>query len=677
MLNYADICGKVGELMNWNGKFDGLAFGGDYNPEQWPESVWSDDYELMREAGVNLVSIAIHSWAQLEPEPGRFEFGWLDRVMDGLHGADVRVDLGTGTATPPPWMARLYPETLPVQEDMTVLWPGARQTYCPSSPVFDELSLRLVEQLAHRYASHPALAMWHVSNEYGCHNARCYCDVSAMAFRRWLEDRYVTLDRLNDAWGTAVWGQRYSAWEEIMPPRVAPTFRNPTQMIDFRRFSNDEFLARFRAEREVLRRVTPDIPITTNFMVIRHFNELDYWTWSEEPDFISNDHYLSGADTNPHRELAFCADLTRGLAGGEPWLLMEHSTSAVNWQPRNIAKEPGEMIRNSMAHIARGSDGALFFQWRQARAGSEKFHSSMVPHAGRESRVFREVVELGGALRKIAEVKGSEIESRVAMIYDWESWWASEAECHPTIDFNYRDISHAYHHALTASGHTVDFIAPGVPVGDYELLVVPGFYMMNEQDAAVIRDFVAAGGTAIITYGTGVADDDDHAWLGGYLGPLRDVAGVSVEEVHPLRQGEQVTLDDGGNADVWTERVNLVTADSVVIFDSGPVAGLPAIARNVSGSGVAWYVAAKLDERSVQKLVDRILDEAGLAAIERPPSGVEMVRRKGEGTSYLFVINHSNSAVELSVSGTDLLTGRTGPVSVAAGGVGVVREEDG
>jgi beta-galactosidase len=519
--------------------------------------------------------------------------------------------------------------------------------------------------------------MWHVSNEYGCHNARCYCDVSAAAFRRWLEDRYVTLARLNDAWGTTVWGQRYSAWEEIMPPRVAPTFRNPTQMVDFRRFSNNEFLARFRAERAVLRRVTPDIPITTNFMVIRHFNELDYWTWSEEPDFISNDHYLTGADTNAHRELAFCADLTRGLAGGEPWLLMEHSTSAVNWQPRNIAKEPGEMIRNSMAHIARGSDGALFFQWRQARAGSEKFHSGMVPHAGRESRVFREVVELGGALRKIAVVKGSRVESRIAMIYDWESWWASESESHPTIDFKYRDIGHIYHHALTASGHTVDFVAPGSSIGDHALVIVPGLYMINEHDAAVIGDFVAGGGTAIITYGTGVADDDDHAWLGGYPGPLRDVAGVSVEEVHPLRAGERVTLDDGGNADVWTERVNLLTAESIASFDSGPVAGLPAITRNVSGSGVAWYVATRLDERSVQKLVDRILDETGLAVIERPPSGVEMVRRKGERSSYLFVINHSDSAVELSTSGTDLLTGVTGPVSVAAGGVAVVEEEDG
>lgn len=675
MLNSDDFCGKVYAEMDWNSRIEGLAFGGDYNPEQWPETVWARDYELMREAGVNLVNVAIHSWAELEPEPGRFEFGWLDRAMDGLHQAGVRVDLGTATATPPPWLAHLYPDTLPMKEDGTILWPGARQTYCPSSPVFAELSLRLVEQLATRYADHPALAMWHVSNEYGCHNARCYCDVSAAAFRRWLEDKYSSLDRLNRAWGTTVWGQRYSSWEEILPPRVAPAFRNPTQMVDFRRFSNDEFLTRFRGEREVLRRITPDIPVTTNFMVLHHFSELDYWRWAGEPDVISNDHYLWSADPQAHLELAFSADLTRGLSGGDPWLLMEHSTSAVNWQPRNIAKLPGEMMRNSLSHIAHGADGALFFQWRQGKAGAEKFHSGMVPHAGPESRVFREVVALGEALQKIAEVKGSTVDARIAMLYDWESWWASEGECHPTADFKYRDVAHAYHHALSAAGHTVDFVAPKAPLDGYEMVVVPALYMMSEEDAVPIREFVAGGGTALVTYCTGVADDNDQAWLDGYPGPLRDVVGVRVEEVHPLREGESIVLDDGIRADVWTEHVNPVTAETIATFASGPLPGLPAVTRNLFGSGSAWYVATKLNEAGVAWLIDRVLEQAGLAVVERPPAEVDMVRRKKGRESYLFVINHSDSEVVLPSQGKDLLSGRTGSVVVAPGGVAVVKEE--
>lgn len=674
MLSFDGFCGIVGRSMNWQSNIHGLAYGADYNPEQWPEAVWHDDFELMQQAGVNLVSLGIHAWAELEPEPGTFEFGWLDRAMDGLSEAGIDVDLATATATPPPWMAHRYPETLPITEDGTILWPGARQSYCPSSPVFRELSLRLVEQLAVRYASHPALTMWHASNEYGCHNARCYCDTSAAAFRVWLQRKYGTLDQLNEAWAAQVWGQRCATWDEILPPRVAPSYRNPTQVIDFRRFSSDELLDQFRAERDVLRRITPGIPVTTNLMVVQVFKELDYWSYAAEVDFIANDHYLWAEDPKAHTELAFSADLTRGLAGGAPWLLMEHSPSGVNWQPRGIAKQPGEMIRNSLTHVARGADGAMFFQWRQARAGAEKFHSGMVPHAGPDSKIFREVVELGGILRQIGEVKGSRIEAPVAMVYDWQSQWASEMESHPTVDLRYRDAGHAYHRALTAAGIAVDFVAPGAMLDDYSLVIVPTLYMVRESDAAVVNDYVAAGGNVLITYSSGIADENDHIWLGGYPGPFRDVLGVRAEELYPLRKNETVLIDDGTTGTVWTEHLHLAGATAVASYVDGPLPGVPAVTANKFGNGRSWYVATKLDDRGVAKLVDTIADEVGIAPSERPPADVEMVRRRNTDASYLFVINHSPDAVNLAASGVDLITGRSGAVSVAPGGVAVVKE---
>lgn len=674
MLFFGGLCGILVGSMNWQTNIHGLAFGADYNPEQWPEAVWREDYALMAEAGVNLVSLGIHAWAELEPQPGVFEFGWLDRVMDGLSEAGINVDLATATATPPPWMAHRYPETLPVTEDGTILWPGARQSYCPSSPLFREVSLRLVEQLAIRYASHPALTMWHASNEYGCHNALCYCDTSAAAFRVWLQAKYETLDRLNGVWATQIWGQRYSAWDEILPPRVAPSYRNPTQVIDFRRFSSDQFLDQYRAERDVLRGITPNIPVTTNLMVVQVFKELDYWAYAKEVDFIANDHYLWAEDPQAHTELAFSADLTRGLAGGDPWLLMEHSPSGVNWQPRNIAKQPGEMIRNSLSHIARGADGAMFFQWRQAKAGAEKFHSGMVPHAGPDSKVFREVVALGSILRKIGEVKNSRVEAKVAMVYDWQSQWAAEMESHPTVDLRYRDAGHQYHRALTQAGISVDFVAPGASLDDYSLVIVPTLYMVSQRAADVVTGFVAAGGAALVTYSSGVADENDHIWLGGYPGPLREALGIRVEEVYPLRDGEIVALDGGQTGTVWTEHLHLDGAEAVATYVDGPLPGVPAITKHCHGSGVGWYVATKLDDDAVNGVVATVLDDLGILPEDKPPAGVEVVRRHNGETSYLFVINHSAGAVNLAARGLDLISGQSGPVSVQPGGVAVVRE---
>src|SRR5918993_3512433 len=432
-----------------------MIYGGDYNPEQWPEEVWFEDARLMREAGVNLVSLGIFAWAKLEPHPGEYDFGWLDRIISLLHESGVMVTLATATASPPPWLAALYPESLPVTQNGVVLHPGSRQHYCPSNAAYKDRASELVRRIADRYKDHPALAMWHVNNEYGCHVAECYCDVSAAHFREWLRARYGHLDTLNEAWGTAFWSQRYGDWAEVLPPRVAPTFPNPTQQLDFQRFSSDELLAYYEAEKEVLRRHTPEIPVTTNFMVAA-FKEMDYHSWAPAMDVVSNDHYLRGEDPGSHIELAFGADVTRGLAGGAPWLLMEHSTSAVNWQPRNLAKLPGQMLRNSLQHVARGADGVCFFQWRASRAGAEKFHSGLVPHAGTETKIWREVVQLGQALEAIEELRGTTVAADVAMLFDYPAWWACELDSHPSVDVTYLDQAHRYYRALWEKGISVD-----------------------------------------------------------------------------------------------------------------------------------------------------------------------------------------------------------------------------
>lgn len=675
------LCATLASVTGWPKRVPGLCWGADYNPEQWPEQVWAQDLALMREAGVNLVSVGIFSWALLEVEEGRYEFGWLDRVLDLLHEGGIRVDLATATASPPPWLTHRYPEVLPVREDGVRFSHGSRQEYCPNSPVYREKSVALAEKLALRYAEHPALAAWHVNNEYGCHVRRCYCQRCAEAFREWLKARYSKdLAALNEAWGTAFWSQHYSDWALVQPPRVTPTYGNPGQLLDFDRFGSDTLLELFVAERDVLRAITPDVPVTTNFMAGWTFGALDYWSWAREVDFVSNDHYTRAEDEQRHVELALSADLVRGLAGGKPWLLMEHSTSAVNWQPRNRAKQPGELARNSLSHVARGADGTLFFQWRASRAGAERYHSAMLPHAGSDTRVFREVCELGAAYRRCAELVGSTVDAQAALVFDFQAGWAAEQPAHPTQDFRYHEAVLGVYRALWQAGITVDVVPPSADLGRYPLVVVPALYLVSDENARSFDQYVAAGGHLLMTWFSGITDEHARVRLGGYPGAFADLLGVRVEEFYPLGAGERVRLSNGATADTWTELLHPEGAEAVASHVDGPLPGVPAITRNEHGSGLAWYVATTLDPDSMLGLVREVAERAGARPVVRAPAGVEVVRRTGEGPrgpiSWLVVVNHTGAEVVLPVRGIELAAGSDVPgcLAVPAGGTAVVRE---
>lgn len=651
---------------------DEIVLGCDYNPEQWPESVWHDDVALMREAGVTLVAINIFGWARIEPRPGEFDFASLDRIMNLLHENGIRVNLGTGTASPPPWLSTRHPEILPVMPDGTTRWPGGRQAWCPSSPVFRSAALTLLAAVAERYSGHPALALWHVSNELGCHNALCYCDVSAASFRAWLEARYGTIEALNEAWGTSFWSQRYGAWNEILPPRATLSAGNPGQRLDFARFSSDELLDYYRAEAQLLRDVS-DTPVTTNFMITAHIRTQNYWSWAGDVDIVANDHYLDHRLAHPREELSFAADLTRGVASGQPWMLMEQSTSAVSWQPHNVAKVPGEMLRNSLTHVARGADAVCFFQWRASRQGAEKFHSALVPHAGTDSAIWRETLELGRVLGNIAEVSGSRVEASVALIFSWESWWGVDGDSNPSSSVTYLGQVHAAYEALLASGITVDIVEPGAPLDGYRLLVAPSLYLLADSDVDVIKNFVRGGGHALVTFFSGVVDDNDRVRTGS--GAFGDLLGAWTEQYFPLLPADSLTLSDRREASVWSEHVRITTATTVATFEGGAVAGLPAITRNAFGAGTAWYVATALDERSLASLVSDALDAAGVSP-GLGTSTVEVVTRTNDRHRFTFVINHSDEATTLPLAGLELVTGDTlQSLVVPAGEVRVVRED--
>ncbi|MEV6172714.1 beta-galactosidase [Streptomyces sp. NPDC051954] len=658
----------------------GIAYGGDYNPEQWPEDVWAEDVRLMREAGVTMVSVGIFSWALLEPSEGAYDFSRMDRILDLLHEHGIAADLATPTAAPPAWFFRKHPRALPVDKDGRTLSYGSRQTFCPSSPAYREAALRIAGALAERYADHPAVVMWHVHNEYGCHNAECYCDESAAAFRVWLRAKYDDdLAALNHAWGTAFWSQWYYDWDEIIPPRATGAVPNPTHQLDWRRFCSDALLSLYKAERDVLREAAPSTPATTNFMVMYNFDALDYWRWAPELDVVSNDHYLQSADPESEIDIALSGDLVRSLAGG-PWLLMEHSTGAVNWQPVNRAKNPGELRRNALAHVAHGADGIAYFQWRAAKAGAEQWHSAMLPHAGTDSRIWRDVVRLGADLKALAEVRGSTGTAHVAVVWDWDARWAMELPSQPSEQVRFQDLVRDWYEPLWRAGVAVDFVRPDADLSSYRLVLAPSLYLVDDTGAANLTGFAERGGTLAVGFHSGMVDHNCHVRLGGYPGAFREALGVSTDEVFPLLPGETVGLGGDATGTLWSERVRLDGAEAVASYTDGPLAGVPAVTRNSHGTGTTWYLSTRPDPDTLAALLERIRDEAGVRPVlDAVPEGIEAVLRRGADADYLFLIDHAGKGAEIPVpsDATELLTGKPvteGTVQVAPGEIAVVRQ---
>ena len=648
------------------GQQERIWYGGDYNPDQWPEEVWDDDVRLMKKAGVNLVSVGIFSWAKIETSEGVYDFDWLDRIIDKLGEAGIAVDLASATASPPMWLTQAHPEVLWKDYRGDVCQPGARQHWRPTSPVFREYALKLCSAMAEHYKGNPYVVAWHVSNEYGCHNRFDYSEDAEHAFQQWCEERYGTIDAVNDAWGTAFWAQRMNDFSEIVPPRFIGdgNFMNPGKLLDFKRFSSDALKAFYIAERDTLAEITPDLPLTTNFMVSASGSVLDYDDWGDEVDFVSNDHYFIPGEAHLD-ELAFSASLVDGIARKDPWFLMEHSTSAVNWREINYRKEPGQLVRDSLAHVAMGADAVCYFQWRQSKAGAEKFHSAMVPHAGEDSAVFRDVCELGADLNKLSDegILGSRLaKSRVAVVFDYESEWATEHTATPTQHVHHVDEPLAWFRALADQGVTADVVPVRGAWDDYEMVVLPSVYLLSEETTRRVRDYVVGGGRLVVTYYTGISDEKDHVWLGGYPGSIRDVVGVRVEEFMPMGDDftgvpDRLELSNGAVAHDIADVIGSVDGTATVLetFKDDPWTGMdgaPAIVAHTFGEGRSVYVGARLGRDGIALSLPEILDSLGMAEAGGNDGRVLHVEREGaDGSRFVFSFNRTHETVRVPVEG--------------------------
>jgi beta-galactosidase len=646
-----------------------LLHGGDYNPDQWlrsKETTWKEDMRLARLAGVNTLSVGIFAWAALEPEEGRYEFGWLDEIMDLMAENGITAVLATPSGARPGWMSHRYPEVLRVNGDRTRNRHGGRHNHCLSSPVYREKTLAINTALAERYGKHPALGVWHLSNEYG---GECHCDLCQERFRAHLQAKYGSLDELNEAWWSAFWAKTYSDWSHVESP--SPNGRGEQDIhglqLDWMRFTTEQFVDFYLHEAAPLKAATPEIPCTTNLMGT--YPGIDYYRLAEVLDVVSWDSYpqWNGTvdDVRTGVEASFHHDLTRSLKG-KPFMLMESSPSATNWRPVAKLHRPGVHLLQSLQAVAHGADTVQYFQFRKGRGGSEKFHGAIVDHEGTENtRVFRDVAEVGERLAGMDAVVGTATPADVALVYDWHNRWA--------LDDMKGLLQHKTGYARTVVDHYQAFWQQGVPVDvidgslvaapggldGYKVLVAPMLHMLRPGVAEAVDAFVAQGGTFVATYASGYVDENDKTFLGGFPGPLRETLGIWAEEIDALYPEDRNAIAWNGTEYEAFDLCELIHAEGAEVlgaYGSDLYAGRPALTVNRRGEGRAYFIAARTGQDFLGEFYGSLIAEH---RVERAldaalPAGVTAQVRTDGDTDHVFVLNCNPTPAAVEIDGETL-----------------------
>jgi len=644
-------------------QFQTILFGGDYNPEQWPKEIWQEDMRLFDLAHINSTTINVFSWATIQPSENEYDFEQLDEIVNMLVERDYKIVFATSTAALPAWLCRRYPEVTRTDFEGRHHHFSHRHNACPNSPVFQYYAKKLAGKLAERYGHLDNVVCWHISNEYG---GECYCDNCAKAFRVWLKAKYGTIEAVNKAWNMQFWGHTLYDWDEIVLPNVLGEAIGTEKTafaglsLDYRRFMSDSILQNFKDERDAIREFDSKTPVTTNLMGT--YKSLDYFKFAKEMDIVSWDNYP--AYNTPASFTAMTHDLMRGLKAGQPFMLMEQTPSQQNWQPYNSLKKPGQMRSMSYQAMAHGADTVQFFQLRRSVGGCEKFHGAVIDHVGHEhTRVFREVSQLGAELARLGDqFLGARTPAKVGIIFDWPNYWGLEYASGPTTDLKYVDQIHHYYKELYRRQIDVDMVSLEQDFSQYDLLIAPCLYMVNQEQTRKIEDFVRKGGHFVTTMMSGIVDETDNVHLGGYPGPLKDVLGIWVEEFDALppeyRENVQFKSGERAKAQLLCDVIHLNNAQALAYYDSQEFYNsYPVVTQNHFENGNAYYVGTMLDEVGLSALFDSILGTLGIES-RVLPDGLELkTRRKGDKT-YQFLINHTAQTIpcDLALTGYDLLS---------------------
>lgn len=640
-----------------------ILYGGDYNPEQWPAEIWEEDMRMFQLAGIDVVTLNVFNWAMLQPDEDTYQFDKLDQIMKLVQANNLKVCMATSTAAHPAWMARKYPEILRTEFSGMKRKFGSRHNSCPNSSIYRTYSTRLAEKIGERYGHLDNIVAWHISNEYG---GECYCENCEKAFRIWLEKRYGSIEKVNQAWNTSFWSHTFYDFDDIVAPNLLSEHfeENRTNFqgisLDYKKFMSESILDCYKLEAAVLRNITPSIPITTNLMGF--YKPLDYFKWADEMDFISWDNYPSNDEL--YSSIAMKHELMRGLKQGKPFALMEQTPSVTNWLPYNALKRPGIMRLWSYQAVAHGADTIMFFQMRRSIGACEKYHGAVIDHVGTEhTRVFQELAKLGEELQILgSKTLGARHRSKVAIYFDWENWWAIEYSAGPSVNLKYYDQLLAYYQALNTMNISVDIVCEKDSFTDYDLIIAPVLYMVKEGLDEKIRAFVKNGGTFVTTFFSGYVNETDLVTTGGYPGKLQDILGIWVEELDALPSGTNnsfVYQNQTFSSSLICDLLHAERAQVLSVYEQDFYAGMPVLTRNQFGEGLAYYVATQSDVSFYQKFLSELLNEKHIKPVVDVAAGVEATKRYNENGCFLFLLNHTpeDTMITLEENGVELLTG--------------------
>jgi len=648
-------------------KMEKIAYGGDYNPEQWGEDVWQEDMRLFKAAHIDIVTLNVFSWASLQPDENTYDFSKLDKIMELVKDNGLKVCMATSTAVHPAWMARKYPDVLRTEHNGIRRKFGSRHNSCPNSHTYRHYSALLASKLAQRYKDYGNIVAWHVSNEYG---GQCYCENCEKAFRVWLKEKYKTIEELNRVWNLAFWGHTMYDWEDVVVPNLQSEewFWDYTRTnfqgisLDYRRFQSDSILKCFQLERDALKEITPEIPVTTNLMGF--YKDLDYQKWAKEMDFVSWDNYPA-YDAFP-AQIAMSHDLHRGLKQGKSFWLMEQTPSVSNWHPYCALKRPGVMRLWSYQAVAHGSDTVMFFQMRRSVGACEKYHSAVIDHVGHEhTRVFREIAALGEELERIGgRTLGAQTHSDVAVVFDWDNWWAVEYSAGPSKLIKYHEEVTRYYRALHEANISVDIIGVEDDLSQYELVIAPMLYMCKTGYDAKLRDFVSQGGALVTSCFSGYVDEHDLVVTGGYPARLRDILGIWVEETDAIIEGNSNHFIYGGQcypAMILCDLLHTEGAEAVSTYEEDFYKGMPVLTKHAYGKGTAYYVGTSSSDDFYREYLRQVCHKLDILPVLEAPLGIEATIREKGADSFLFILNHNDvdTEVTLPYEGTDLITGNS------------------
>jgi beta-galactosidase len=648
-----------------------MYIGVDYYPEHWPQERWETDARLMREAGFNIVRLAEFAWIDFEREEGRYEFDWLDKALEILGRNGIAAILGTPTAAMPAWVAHKYPEVMAMEKNGERLAWGVRKNNCFSTPVYRRLSQSITRAMATHFAANPAIIGWQTDNEFG--GPVCYCEMCRAAFQNWLRGRHGSLDELNRAWGTHFWGEKYTAWEEIVLPTDDSTY-NPSLLLDFKRFNSWQNVT-FQAEQvAILRQVCPGHFVTHNFMGL--FSELNYYDLAKDLDFVSWDNYPVGGKPDIPTYASGAADIMRGLKRQNFWI-METTAGPAGWGAMGRNPRPGEIRKVALQQVAHGCDNLIWFRWRTCTAGREQYWHGLLGHDGVPRRRYQEAAQTAAEMRKLEPaLSGTTVKADVAIVYDYESNWAFNFQpayaAKPTgwesgwWGQNYTQAVERYYNALFRKGVNVDMIPPTADFSAYKVVIAPHLYILQDETAKRLNDYVAKGGVLLTDCRTGVKDETSLCYDRPLPGLLSEMLGILIGEYESIADGAEYTFSAKGNlsgiytAGRFADWIIPQRAESLGEFRPWHMQGFAPVTRNRFGLGWGYYCGVIVKEPGFyQRLIEEVLEEAGVPMMALP-EGVEASRRVGDVGGLLFLINHLETEQTVSVpdGAYDLLSGK-------------------